>query len=553
MRPTTTPTRKQILPVLLLLAGGAAASAEPNERGTAPRPGRSLVSVTPVRFTVGEPLPPKPGPPPPTRRHGEAIVPLTIGSASAPTMVLDGVDPASPRKTSATPLLVQDVAPRGVMPTPGLARGWQSLGPNQGGPPPDPALAVGRKYIVMAVNDDFAIYDKDGNKLLQDDFNDLLRENNDRFFDPKCTYDLWDHRYLCVVLRKQAATNGSWWTLLVSDDDNPFGGWYGYHLNARLYGGVGEQDHWADRPNIGWDPAAVYLTANMVDWAGSTIVDSKLRILDKAQIYNGLAAPWWDEWGFTSGVAGDGCAGDGTLERSLAPAQMHTWTGTTYMLNTKACGGTYLVLRRLTNVLDWVAGPAITQQTVPVGTYTLPPLPVQPSGDTLSVQSNYLTDKVVVLGAMLYASHHTGVFWPGEPNVERSALKLYRLQVGGSVAFVDKEAIYGLTGFDYYYPTVQPTLGHDMVIGFGRSSQAGEFPSLRYTVWPDADPLEASELVQAGTGSYTNGSWGDYFALQLDPASGTTVWLAGEYSLGGTNWGTWTAEISLFDPGLGGS
>ena len=69
---------------------------------------------------------------------------------------------------------------------------------------------------------------------------------------------------------------------------------------------------------------------------------------------------------------------------------------------------------------------------------------------------------------------------------------------------------------------------------------------LSTAVWSLAGgALIGSKSVKKGTGTYTNGAWGDYFTVQPDPADPDNLWFVGEYSLGGTNWGTWVAEVQV--------
>jgi hypothetical protein len=44
------------------------------------------------------------------------------------------------------------------------------------------------------------------------------------------------------------------------------------------------------------------------------------------------------------------------------------------------------------------------------------------------------------------------------------------------------------------------------------------------------------------------GAGGDYFGMQLGWTQGRTVWFVGEYARGGTDWGTWVAEMALPKP-----
>lgn len=521
------------LTLLLSGAAGVAAQVPPSDNHVGK--GRSAGVVLPIRVSTTDiGVWPDPGPPASYNDEEEIEPRVYSGASTAPTIVSD------PATSGLTGSLQAKVLPV-------LLQSWAGLGPNSGGTPPDPTIAIGPNHVVMAINDDFAFFTKAGALLLQVDFNTWLK-SNDTFFDPKCTFDFLAHRYLCVVLRKNNTTQQSWWTLIVSDDDNPAGGWFVYYLDATVNGST-PSGFWADYPYIGYDANAIYLSANMVNFPPSQKVQyAKLRILDKQQIYAGLGAGWFDIWNFESGPDGSGC--EGRKDRSLAPAQhLATSTPTAYVLSTKACGGNLLTLRRLSNVLNWGAGPTMTTELIQVGAYTIPPKPKQPLlngvSNTLTISGNYLIDKTVYRDGFLYASHTTGFTWSGDPG-PRATLKLYSLQVTSNPTVIERESLFGKAGRDYFYPSVHPTAGRDMVVVFNRTQDiAGEFPSIRYTVWPLGGALLGSRNVKAGTGSYTNGSWGDYNAAQPDPSDPETIWVTAEYSLGGTLWGTWVGAVQV--------
>ncbi len=495
--------------------------------------GASRGTVAAVRVSTAA-VPSWPDPPPATTStHPKTYPTLFTGTSTSPLIV---VDPATGTQL-AGPIAAA---------VPAIGASWPGIGPNNGSPPPDPTLAVGMNHVLLAVNDDFAIFTKAGVKLAQIDFNTWF-ESNDRFFDPKCAYDHLAQRYLCVVLRTREAEKKSWWSLMASDDNDPTGVWHTYHFDATLDSET-PTEFWADYPYLGYDPSAIYLTGNMSTW-DRVVQYAKLRILDKWKVYNGLPTGWWDFWNLQSGAAS--CSGDGQRDRSLAPAQtMDSGAPAEYVLSTKGCGGNQLTLRRITQPLNWVAGPTMTTELVGVGAYALPPLNIQqPKVDgkevSLNQMANYLGDKVILRGGFLHAAHTAGFQWSGDPGL-RAVLRLYVLRPQSVPTVVDRQSQFGHPGRDYYYPSTAPTSTQDMVVGFARSSDVnGEFPGQRYTVWPSGGALLGSRNVKMGTGSYTNKSWGDYFGVQPDPADPDNVWFVGEYSLGGNNWGNWVAEIQV--------
>lgn len=495
--------------------------------------GGSAVVVQPVRVSTTA-VPNWPDPPASTRSPHEKTFPTgSAGSSSGPAVR----DPSGSGGTQlAGPI---------TLAVPVIGASWPGIGPNDGGPPPDPVLAVGPNHIVTAVNDDFAIFTKAGVNLVQIDFNTWF-ESNDRFFDPKCAYDFPAQRFLCIVLRKRDSEQKSWWSVMASDDNNPVGIWHLYHFDATV-DGKEPNGLWADYPYLGFDQSAIYLTANMASWAPAAVQYAKLRIVDKWKVYNGLGTGWWDIWDFQSGAASCGS----TRDRSLAPAQvMDTSVPAGYILSTEGCGGNTLTMRRVTQPLNWVAGPTLTTELIQVNAYTLPPAVKQPeivpgTPVTLSQMPNYLGEKVILRGGHLYAAFTAGYQWSGDP-APRAVLRLYDLRPTSVPTVIDRQSQFGHPGADYYQPSAAPTSTQDMVIGFGRASDVNnEFPGQRYTVWPAGGALLGSRNVKQGTGSYTNKNWGDYFAVHPDPSDPDNLWFVGEHSLGGTNWGTWVAEIQV--------
>lgn len=514
--------------VLLLAAAAAPAQivSEPNLKR-----GASAVVVQPIQVSTSV-VPSWPDPPPPAGSPHKSFPAGPAGSSSGPTV----------RDPSGGTLLAGPVVPA----VPVIGASWPGIGPNDGGLRPDPTLAVGASHVVVAVNDDLGVFTKAGVLLAQLDFNVWLG-SDDKFFDPKCAFDFPAQRFLCVVLRKRetATEKKSWWTLLASDDGDPTGLWHLYDFDATVDGKT-PNGLWADYPYLGFDQFAIYLTANMVTWNPQAIQYAKIRILDKGKIYNGLGSAWWDFWDLQSGAPSCGVVQDW----SLAPAQvMDTSSPAGYVLNAEACGGNTLTLRRITQPLNWVAGPTLTTELIPVNAYTLPPQVQQPKvgGVAMPFQQmpNYLTDKAILRGGHLYSCHNAGFQWSGDPG-PRSVLRLYDLLPIGLPTTVARQSQFGLPGYDYYLPSNAPTSTQDMVIGFARSSDVNnEFPSLRYTVWPSGGALIGSKSVKKGTGTYTKNSWGDYFSVQPDPSDPDYLWFFGEYALAGSSWNNWVAEIQV--------
>jgi hypothetical protein len=102
-------------------------------------------------------------------------------------------------------------------------RWFDAIGPNDL-TPPDTNVAVGPGHVIVVTNDDWAIYDRNGNEQFRMDMNSWL-SSSDFFFDCRVVYDYWNGRWVILYLRGRGSnfSQGSWWTLMISDDSNPHG------------------------------------------------------------------------------------------------------------------------------------------------------------------------------------------------------------------------------------------------------------------------------------------------------------------------------------------
>ena len=82
-------------------------------------------------------------------------------------------------------------------------------------------------------------------------------------------------------------------------------------------------------------------------------------------------------------------------------------------------------------------------------------------------------------------------------------------------------------------------------------SAPDEFASVATAYRFASDPagtFQPMVIQQTNTGPYTGGSWGDYSAIEIDPADGVTVWSHGEYAEGNL-WRTWVSSFTpVFPP-----
>jgi hypothetical protein len=110
------------------------------------------------------------------------------------------------------------------------------------------------------------------------------------FSDPQVLYDHFANRW---IMAGGHFSEPYGFLISVSDDDDPFGTWYNWYLP----GGLGDSltGNLPDYPQVGYDSLAVYITSREF---GETSFYSRVRIIEKTQLYNNDAGPvsWTDFW-----------------------------------------------------------------------------------------------------------------------------------------------------------------------------------------------------------------------------------------------------------------
>lgn len=415
--------------------------------------------------------------------------------------------------------------------------------------PPDCTLAAGLNDVMLAVNTDLAIYTKAGalrfrwaNMSL---FNPVLPQGAS-VFDPKLAYDHYQNRWIVVAAARRANPAGSWIMIGVSQSSDPAGSYWIWALDATLDGGT-PSSNWADFPTLGFDTQGIYICCNMFQFNGGFRY-SKLRILQKAELYSGGSGPshfakWYDFWNLKNP--------DNSVTFTIQPAVHFRGVGgnpPAYLVNTYFPSGNSLVLWTLNNPVGyWIGGnPSLTRTPINCISYSLPPQARQ-LGTSVSIN----TDDSRLLNAIhqhsqsgekrLWTCHTSNYTWQGDAEAV-SVVQWYEIDLNSNT--VIQQNRYGAAGKYYYYPAIQTDLSRNAYVVFSRSG-ASEYAHLRQTgrrVSSPLNDLENSALVKAGESSYTGGRWGDYFGVCRDPADLATVWLYGEYSASGNTWGTWVSS-----------
>lgn len=425
--------------------------------------------------------------------------------------------------------------------------------------PPDPHMAAGPDHIMVTVNSDFAIYDKDGTQIFRIDaeswFDNVLPDGGP--FDPQIAYDHIDDRWVMVWVGGDIEAE-AYYLVSVSDDSDPTGTWCNWALDATVDGST-ESNDLNDYPKLGFDEDAVYVTANMFELSDFSFEYVKIRILPKDDIYSGTCGmvEWTDFWDLRE-------PDDTTVEVfTVVPAVTFGSPGVEYLINDSPyVTGDFMTVWKLTDPLGLADGPNLTAENVPVATSTSPPNAEQLGGTTglllIDVGGRRVRNAVYKDGS-LWTAHSVA----GGTDDDFAFMRYVRIDVGTDDNPTTPPALledvrFGVDDFYYYYPAIQVDNNNNIVIGFTRSG-ASEYAGAFYTGRLDTDPpgLAASSELKAGEATYVQldnsnrNRWGDYMGIALDPGTGS-IWTYLEYAVDsddlGNDWGTWIGELTYVEP-----
>jgi len=407
--------------------------------------------------------------------------------------------------------------------------------------PPDPHMAAGPAHIMGTINSVFGIWDKDGTLLKLIDADDWFADvhPDGGTFDPQVVYDHFEDRW--VLLYIATADTTSTLLLSVSDDADPLGTWCTWSIPGNQNGST-PNPNLNDYPKIGLDDEAIYVTSNQFDLTDGSYLYTKIRIIGKAQLYDGEcgAVTFTDIWDLRN----PSFLGSPTF--TTVPAVTFGSPGVEYFVDVDFVfqTGTFVNLWSLT---DPLGTPTLTAEAIPVTAFNSPPDADQRGGSTTLIDVGGRRNRNVV--------YQDGSVWTAHSVADESGLftqaRYVRIDVNTGTATED--AAFGAENFWYYYPAVHPDGNGNLVMAFTRSGLT-EFASARYTgrQTTDAPGLQASALLKAGETNYVKtfgnvrNRWGDYNGIALDPADSSKVWMFVEYASSPENiYGTWFGNTSF--------
>ncbi len=277
----------------------------------------------------------------------------------------------------------------------------------------DPTMAVGLHQVVIATNQGYAAFGKNGTPVpntqscagscsLAQFFTNALTGAN--IFDPWLLYDQYIGRYWFIAVSQSESPRNSDLLIGMSNSDDIVDGRTLFAVDARK-NADDVQAQWCDYPKLGIDAQAIYLTCNMFSFplSESSFQYAKIRVMTKQQFLDDTCCYWWDWWDL--GEIGPGFFFDHSY--TIQPAHMYRATADNgmYLVNAmNQCGAICppqtLVVRHIRNpqvccVPGHQQEPNKLDAYVSVGAMEDPPNARQPGGAaSIYTQDNRLLNAI---------------------------------------------------------------------------------------------------------------------------------------------------------------
>jgi hypothetical protein len=407
--------------------------------------------------------------------------------------------------------------------------------------PPDTDGDVGPNHYMQVVNCRFAVYDKNGNKLLGPSnsstiFNGLPHNNNDG--DAILLYDENADRWLFSQFSLPNYPNGPFYeNVAISQTNDPTGTWYRYQFTFNDMPDYPKLSVWSD----GYYMTIRRFSSGAGNWIGPAAV-----AMDRDKMLAGDASASMVMFPLPSSSEGPLSA---DCDSDFPPA------GTPCPV----CYLTTSTVKVYDFHVDWAtpANSTFAQTTsVPIAMFgTLSGNAISQKGTTQKLDAfsrkgimfrmpfrKFNNHWSMLLNTTVNVSGVAGIRWMELRNVNNT----WSLYQEGTYAPGD--------GHHRWMGSIAMDTTGNIALGFSISS-TNMFPSIRYTGRMNGDPLGQMTITEKGIinggGSQTNtdGRWGDYSAMSADPSEPGKFWYTQEYfsSTSNSNWKTRIGSFSFGD------
>jgi len=431
--------------------------------------------------------------------------------------------------------------PQSKDPSPLPDKDFLGLNDNNNSIPPDVNGAAGPNHLMITLNTETRIMDKEGNVISTVSTGSFWHPmpGAGATFDPKIAYDPYEKRWIYLMPSSSDAAS-SRLMVAVSENSDPTGNWFMYTFDTDP-----NDTHWFDYPNFGFNKNWIVVSGNMF---GGGFGYTALFVLDKHDLYNNAPVADYSRFEVYDGF-------------TLIPAKTYDADEEDlYILNN--AGGNingygYLSLRKVTGgygneYLEEIGLIAIADPwgngSYANGGNFAPQLGTDEKINTVDSR----LENMIYRNGKLWSAHH--VYLPADEPT-RCSVQWFELALDGTIlqrGRVDDPD----GGMCYAFAAIAVNANEDILIGYG-SFSAEQYASGSYSFRYADDPpntMRDSYQYVDGLAPYfktfggNRNRWGDYTGTCVDPVDDLDFWTLQEYAdLPGSQdqWSTWWANINI--------
>ncbi|GAB4317614.1 MAG: hypothetical protein Kow00127_09450 [Bacteroidales bacterium] len=443
----------------------------------------------------------------------------------------------------AAPGFYDPSANRSKDPSPLPEKDFQGLDDDGGSIPPDVNGAVGYEHIMVTLNTEVRITDREGNEIERVGTGAFWHPfpGSSGVFDPKIVFDHTAGRWV-FVMASSGDPASSRVMLAVSATSDPTGDWFMYSFD-----GDPADTLWFDYPDWGFNQKWIVITGNMIQ---NQPVHSVVYIIPRADVYG-----FSPQVNYTRLVVEEGF--------SLIPAVTFDLEEEDIYLVNHAGGNVngygYIHLRKIT-------GETATPELQDIGFIGVP-YPWDEwsyfnNGDFApQLGSEYKINTVdarlenmVQRNGKLWCVQH--VYLPAD-NPERSSVQWWNIDLENA-ELLQWGRVDDPTGEMFRaFASIAVNAMEDVMIGFGSFSEnqyASAAYAFRYAT-DEPNTLREPYIYKEGLAPYyktyggTRNRWGDYTFTCVDPLNDLDFWTIQEYAEvpegNQDEWGVWWAKVNV--------
>jgi hypothetical protein len=433
--------------------------------------------------------------------------------------------------------------------------------------PPDPVGAVGPNHYVEMVNLAFAVYDKQGNKLVGPVDTGTLWQNfaipdcTDPSGDPIVLYDQFEDRWLLSQFTTRGLSDPTlpfYNCVALSQTGDPTGPYFRYAFITTVAG----KFFFPDYPKYGVWGNSYLLTSR--DFGPTTEYGISVYALEKNKMIAGNPHARMVHFFLDSAVVPISQIGDGLLPADIDGENVDDSVPAP-LVGTMDDGGPYGAPFDGLNIYElsvrWRSQPTASlklsaqlpvapfDSIFPCGVVPGDPPPNQPTGRDCLPQPG-VTDGSRFLDILSYRQRPTwrlayrnfGNYEPMVTNQSVEArpsvagVRWYEIRRNSGRFSIFQQGTYAPDdGVHRWMGSIAMDRKGSMALGYSVVNGVDVFPGIRYTGRLKGDPLGQMTLGEGvivnGSGVQTtrNSRWGDYTSMNVDPTDDCTFWYVNEY------------------------